>query len=128
MKVRLSSITVTDQSKALAFYTGILGFITNQDIALGQDRWLTVVSPEEPDGAELVLEPCGFEPSVVYQKALFNAGIPANAFAVKDVDAEYARLAREGVLFRQKPMDAGTTRVAVFADTCGNLIQIYEEP
>ena len=129
MKVRLSGITVQDQTKALAFYTDVLGFVKKQDIPMGPEfRWLTVVSPEDPDGAELCLEPLGFGPSVIYQKALFDAGIPANAFAVSDVAAEHARLEALGVDFRQGPTDAGTTRLAVFADTCGNLIQIYEEP
>ncbi|MDH3589507.1 MAG: VOC family protein [Gammaproteobacteria bacterium] len=126
MKIRLSSVMVDDQQKALEFYTDVLGFLKKQDIPLGEARWLTVVSREAPDEPELLLEPNGFLPAQVYQKELFDAGIPYTAFAVPDVQSEYERLLEHGVVFTTEPMDAGTTIIAVFEDTCGNLIQIYQ--
>ena len=126
MKIRLSSVLVDDQQKALEFYTGVLGFLKKQDIPMGEARWLTVVSREAPDEPELLLEPCGFAPAKTYQKELFDAGIPYTAFAVPDVHAEYERLLTHGVVFTAEPMDAGQTTIAVFEDTCGNLIQIYQ--
>jgi predicted enzyme related to lactoylglutathione lyase len=126
MKISLSSVMVNDQGAALAFYTEVLGFKKKQDIPMGDDRWLTVVSPEGPDDVELLLEPMGFPPAKTYQKALFDAGIPLTAFAVPDVQSEYERLLKRGVVFTTGPMDVGTTIIAVFEDTCGNLIQIYQ--
>lgn len=126
MRIKLNSVLVDDQDKALAFYTDVLGFEKNLDIPMGEARWLTVVSPEGPDDIELLLEPTGFAPVATYQKALFDAGIPLTAFAVDDVRIEYDRLIQRGVTFRTGPTDAGTTTMAVFEDTCGNLIQIYE--
>ncbi|MGH8496435.1 MAG: VOC family protein [Gammaproteobacteria bacterium] len=126
MKIKLSSVMVKDQSKALAFYTEILGFIKKQDIPIGPDRWLTVMSPEGPDDIELLLEPMGFPPAKTFQKELFEAGIPLTAFAVTDVRSEYERLVKLGVDFKSGPTKAGPTTVAVFDDTCGNLIQIFE--
>ena len=126
MKIKLSSITVTDQDKALNFYTGILGFIKKTEIPMGEHKWLTVVSKEEQDGCELVLEPLGFEPAKVYQKELFAAGIPATAFQVDDIQKEYDRLLGLGVKFSMPPTQMGTVTLAVFDDTCGNNLQIYQ--
>lgn len=126
MKIKLSSITVTDQDKALNFYTGILGFIKKTEIPMGEHKWLTVVSKEEQDGCELVLEPLGFEPANVYQKELFAAGIPATAFQVDDIQKEYDRLLGLGVKFSMPPTQMGPVMLAVFDDTCGNNLQIYQ--
>ena len=126
MKIKLSSILVQNQEKALKFYTEVLGFVKKNDIPVGEDRWLTVVSPEAPDDVELVLEPMGFPPAVTYQKALFEAGIPSTAFAVENIQEEYERLQKLGVVFRTTPTSAGPVTIAVFEDTCGNLIQIYQ--
>lgn len=128
MKIALNSIMVDDQSKALAFYTNLLGFAKQHDIPIGEYRWITVVSPEAPEGAALVLEPNANPAGKTFQEALFAQGIPATAFEVADVDAEYRRLKARGVVFAREPMQAGPTRIAVFADTCGNLIQIYQRP
>jgi len=126
MRVRLTSILVDDQAKALAFYTDVLGFIKKTDVPLGEHRWLTVVSPEEQDGVEIVLEPMAFEPARVYQKALFGAGIPLASFSVDNVEKEYERLAGLGVQFSMKPTVMGPVRLAVFSDTCGNNIQMTQ--
>src|SRR5882724_8810514 len=103
MRIKLASVFVTDQSKALKFYTEILGFIKKVDIPIGEARWLTVVSPERPDDTELLLEPMGFAPAKVFQKALFEAGIPLTAFAVEDIHKEHERMAGLGVVFKTKP-------------------------
>ena len=126
MRIRLTSVMVDDQEKALMFYTQKLGFVKTMDIPMGEYRWLTVVSPEERDGVELLLEPMGFEPARVYQKALFDAGIPLTAFHVADLDKEYERLATLGVVFSMKPTPTGPAKVAVFNDTCGNNIQLVQ--
>ncbi|MEO6631382.1 MAG: VOC family protein [Mucilaginibacter sp.] len=126
MKIKLSSITVTDQDKALKFYTEILDFIKKIEIPMGEHKWLTVVSKEEQDGCELVLEPLGFEPAKVYQKQLFAAGIPATAFQVDDTQKEYERLLGLGVKFSMQPTQMGPVILAVFDDTCGNNLQIYQ--
>lgn len=128
MKVKIISIPVLDQEKALQFYTQKLGFVKKVDLPLGEDRWLTVVSPEEQDGPEVLLEPAPnhFEPAKIYQKALFEAGIPYTQFNVDDVQREYDRLADMGVEFSVKPTEMGTVKIAVFNDTCGNNIQIVE--
>ncbi len=126
MKIKLNSIMVHDQAKALKFYTEVLGFVKKVDIPAGEFRWLTVVSPEAPDDIELVLEPMGFPPAGTYQKALFDAGIPLTAFAVDDIQKEYERLLKLGVVFKSKPTQMGPVTIAVFEDTCGNLIQIYQ--
>src|SRR5215471_12087131 len=126
MKVKLLSILVDDQEKALKFYTEILGFVKKKDIPMGEHRWLTVVSKEEPDGTELVLEPMAFPPARVYQEALFKAGIPYTAFLVADVDREYERLKELGVAFSMPPTKMAPTKLAVFNDTCGNNIQIFQ--
>jgi predicted enzyme related to lactoylglutathione lyase len=117
---------VKDQEKALQFYTGVLGFVKKKEIPMGEHRWLTVVSGEEPDGVEVVLEPMGFPPAVVFQEALHAAGIPWTAFLSADVDAEYERLRTAGVVFSMGPTTMGPTRLAVFDDTCGNNIQIFQ--
>lgn len=127
LKIKLNSVTVQDQAAALKFYTEVLGFEKKTDIAAGEYRWLTVASPAEPDGAQLLLEPDAFPAAATYQKALFLAGIPATSFAVDDVAAEHERLKGLGVVFRGEPTDVGTAVIAVFEDTCGNLIQIYQE-
>jgi catechol 2,3-dioxygenase-like lactoylglutathione lyase family enzyme len=126
MKIKLNSVSVDNQAKALAFYTGVLGFVKKNDIPLGEFRWLTVVSPEGPDDVELVLEPNANPAAKTYQKALFDQGIPCTAFAVDDIPTEYERLTERGVVFRTKPTKAGPVTIAVFEDTCGNLIQIYQ--
>jgi predicted enzyme related to lactoylglutathione lyase len=127
MRINLTSIFVDDQRAAQEFYTGVLGFVTRHDIPLGEDFWLTVVSPEAPDGPELLLEPSGHPAVKPYREALVEDGIPLAQFAVDDVEAEYRRLTAEGVVFTQKPMDIGMAIVAVFDDTCGNLIQLISE-
>ncbi|MCR8899277.1 VOC family protein [Gordonia sp. GONU] len=125
MRIALTSIFVDDQRKALDFYTDVLGFTKHLDIPLGEDAWwLTVVSPEAPEGTELLLEPAGHPAVKPYRDALVEDGIPLAQFAVDDVDAEYNRLREHGVVFTQEPTDVGTAIVAVFDDTCGNLIQI----
>jgi predicted enzyme related to lactoylglutathione lyase len=128
MKIKLNSVPVNNQDNALAFYTGVLGFVKKHDIPLGEFRWLTVVSPEGPEDVELVLEPTGIPAAKTYQKALFDQGIPCTAFAVDDIQKEYERLTERGVVFRTKPTKAGSVTIAVFEDTCGNLIQIYQTP
>jgi catechol 2,3-dioxygenase-like lactoylglutathione lyase family enzyme len=117
---------VDDQAKALAFYTEKLGFVKKQDMDMGEARWLTVVSPEDNSGVELLLEPTGHPASKVFQKALFDDGIPLTAFAVTDVQAEYERLLALDVEFSMEPTNVGPTTVAVLNDTCGNWIQIYQ--
>lgn len=126
MKITLTSILVDDQEKALKFYTEVLGFIKKTEIPMGKHKWLTVVSKEEQDGVELVLEPISFEPAKVFQKELFNAGIPLTAFNVDNVDKEYERLVNLGVTFSMKPTEMGPTKLAVLNDTCGNNIQIFQ--
>ena len=127
MKITLTSVLVKDQSKALKFYTEVLGFVKQTDIPLGEASWLTVVSPEGHDDVELLLEPMGFPPARVYQSALYEAGIPAMTFAVDDINNEHARLEGLGVQFRSKPTEAGPAIIATFDDTCGNLIQIVQK-
>lgn len=125
MKLSLMSIYVDDQRKAHEFYTEILGFTTRHDIPMGENAWwLTVVSPAEVQGTELLLEPAGHPAVKPYRDALVEDGIPLAQFAVDDVRAEYDRLRGLGVEFTQEPTDVGTAVVAVFDDTCGNLIQI----
>ncbi len=126
VQIRLSSILVDDQEKALAFYTNVLGFQKKEDIPMGPHRWLTVTSPEGAEGVELVLEPTAFEPARVYQRALCDAGIPATAFLTDDVHGEYARLKERGVLFRGEPTAAGPVTVVLFEDTCGNLLNLVQ--
>ncbi|GAA2804134.1 VOC family protein [Nonomuraea dietziae] len=124
MKIHLSSVFVDDQDKALRFYTEVLGFVKKNDVPLGEDRWVTVVSPEDPDGTELLLEPSGHPAVKPYKEALVEDGIPATSFAVEDVVAEFDRLRGLGVRFTQEPLEMGPVTTAVLDDTCGNLIQI----
>ena len=126
MKIALTSLFVDDQRAALAFYTEVLGFTKRHDIPLGDDFWLTVVSPDSPDGPELLLEPSGHPAVKPYRDALAEDGIPLAQFTVDDIEAEHARLTSKGVVFTQPPTDIGTAVVAVFDDTCGNLIQLIE--
>jgi catechol 2,3-dioxygenase-like lactoylglutathione lyase family enzyme len=126
MRIYVMSVLVDDQAKALTFYTEKLGFIVKHDIPLGEHRWLTVVSKEAPEGTELLLEP-GAHPAVgPYKSALVSDGIPAASFKVDDLEKEFERLRQLGVEFTTQPMDAGSVRMAIFDDTCGNLIQLVE--
>lgn len=126
MKIYVTSVLVEDQAKALDFYTRVLGFEVKHDIPIGKHRWLTVVDKENPKGTELLLEP-GEHPAVKpFKDALVRDGIPATSFQVDDLDAEFDRLRDLGVEFTQAPMDAGTVKMAVLNDTCGNLIQLIE--
>jgi predicted enzyme related to lactoylglutathione lyase len=129
MKVKVISIPVQDQEKALKFYTEELCFLKKVDVPISEhSRWLTVVSKEEQDGPEILLEPAPnhFEPAKIYQKALFDAGIPYTQFNVDDVQKEYERLTKLGVEFSVKPTEMGTVKIAVFKDTCGNNLQIVQ--
>ncbi len=127
MRIHLTSVFVDDQDKALDFYTDVLGFIKKTEIPLGEDKWLTVVSPENPDGTELLLEPSGHPAVGPFKDALVEDGIPFASFAVDDVRAEHERLAARGVHFTQDPTEMGPVTTAVFDDTCGNLIQIASQ-
>jgi len=124
MRINLASVLVDDQEKALRFYTEVLGFQEKANVPLGEHRWITVVSPEDPDGTELVLEPDEHPAAKPFKKALVADGIPFTAFVVDDVRAEYERLRGLGVHFTQEPADMGPVTTAVLDDTCGNLIQI----
>ena len=128
MKIKLTSVFVDDQDKALGFYTNVLGFRKKTEVPLGEHRWLTVVSPEDPEGPELVLEPDDHPAVGPFKQALAEDGIPFTSFAVADVHKEYDRLISRGVRFTQAPFDAGPVTLAVFDDTCGNLIQIASQP
>ncbi|MFJ3220223.1 VOC family protein [Kitasatospora sp. NPDC086801] len=129
MKIHLTSVFVDDQAKALHFYTEILGFVKKYDVDMGGGaRWLTVVSPDQPGGTELLLEPSGHPAVKPYRDALVNDGIPLAQFAVDDVKAEYERLRGLGVRFTQEPLELGPVTTAVFDDTCGNLVQIATQP
>jgi catechol 2,3-dioxygenase-like lactoylglutathione lyase family enzyme len=127
MRINLTSVLVDDQAKALQFYTDVLGFVKKTDIPLGEDRWLTVVSPQQPEGPELLLEPDGHPAAKPFKKALVEDGIPFTSFAVDDVHKEFERLHGLGVRFTQEPIQAGPATTAVFDDTCGNLIQIASQ-
>ena len=126
MRIYVTSVFVDDQAKALKFYTDMLGFVVKNDVPVGEHRWLTVVSKEEPGGTELLLEPSEHPAVRPYKDALVNDGIPATSFQVQDLAAEFARLRGLGVAFTVEPMDAGPVRMAVLDDTCGNLIQLIE--
>jgi predicted enzyme related to lactoylglutathione lyase len=127
MRIALNSVIVRDQDHALRFYTETLGFIKKTEIPVGDYKWLTVVSPADPDGTQLVLEPNAHPASAVYQNALFESGTPLTSFAVEDAQGEFERLKTLGVNFTMEPTDVGTAIIAVFDDTCGNFIQIYQE-
>jgi catechol 2,3-dioxygenase-like lactoylglutathione lyase family enzyme len=124
MRINVTSVLVDDQEKALRFYTDVLGFVKKTDLPAGEARWLTVVSPEAPDGVELLLEPDSHPAARPFKDALVADGIPFTSFAVDDVQAEYERLKGLGVNFVQEPSEMGPVTTAVFDDTCGNLIQI----
>lgn len=126
MQIKFVSVMVEDQDKALEFYTTVLGFEKVADIPMGQYRWLTVTSPDGVAGVELVLEPLGFPPARTYQKALFEAGIPATVFLTKDIQADFVRLKERGVVFKSEPANMGPVIVALFEDTCGNLINLAQ--
>jgi catechol 2,3-dioxygenase-like lactoylglutathione lyase family enzyme len=126
MRIYVTSVLVDDQKKALDFYTNTLGFKKKTDIPLGEASWLTVVSPEQPDGTELLLEPSGHPAVKPFKNALVEDGIPATSFAVDDVRAEFDQLRSKGVRFTQEPTAMGNVTTAVFDDTCGNLIQIVQ--
>ncbi|NZA27226.1 VOC family protein [Luteimonas sp. SJ-92] len=127
MRIKLTSVFVDDQDKALDFYTKVLGFVPSHDIPAGQYRWITVRSQEGGD-AEVALEPNANPAAKAYQEALFEQGIPITAFEVDDVRAEHDRLRQRGVQFTTPPTETGPVTLAVFADTCGNLIQVYQPP
>ena len=128
MKIKLTSVSIDDYDKALKFYTEVLGFVKKRDIPLGEGaRWITVVSPEEPDGTELLLEPNAHYPAMkALKESLVKDGMPFTAFLVNNLDQEYERIKNLGVEFTMEPTDMGMTSAAVFNDTCGNLIQIYQ--
>lgn len=125
MRITVTSVLVDDQDKALKFYTEVLGFVKKTEIPLGEAKWLTVVSPDNLDGVELVLEPAGHPAAGPYRRALVEDGIPFTTFAVDDVHAEHARLRALGVRFTQEPVEMQGVTTAIFDDTCGNLIQIH---
>ncbi len=128
MKIKLASVSIEDYDKALKFYTEALGFVPKRDIPLGDGaRWITVVSPEEPDGVELLLEPNASYPAMkALKESLVKDGMPFTAFQVSDIQNEYERMQKLGVEFTMEPTNMGMTTAAVFNDTCGNLIQIYQ--
>jgi catechol 2,3-dioxygenase-like lactoylglutathione lyase family enzyme len=126
MRIHLTSVLVDEQAKALAFYTDMLGFVVKDDVSLGEYSWLTVVSPDDPDGTELLLEPDAHPAAKPFKAALVSDGIPYTSFAIDDVVAEHARLERLGVRFTQEPVEMGPVTTAVLDDTCGNLIQLVQ--
>lgn len=128
MKIKLNSVYVDDQDKALEFYTEVLGFRKSKEIPVGEFRWLTVTSPEGPEDVELVLEPNANPAAREFQEALFKQGIPLTAFEVDDIKAEYERLKAKGVVFTMEPTATGPVTIAILADTCGNLLQLYQPP
>ena|SRR6266404_2766214 len=128
MKIKLNSIFVENQDKALAFYTDVLGFKKRKEIPMGEFKWLTVVSPEGHPDVELVLEPNANPAAKTFQEGIFKQGIPITAFEVDDISVETKRLKHKGVQFTMNPTDAGPVKIAIFSDTCGNLIQIYQPP
>ena len=126
MRIILTGVFVSDQDKALKFYTETLGFVKKHDVPVGEFKWLTVVSPDDPDGTELLLEPDANPVSQAYQKGLFDQGIPAASFGVTDIRAEYEKLKSLGVAFTMEPTEMGNVTIAVFDDTCGNLVQLMQ--
>ena len=126
IKIKLTSVLVNDQEKALKFYTEVLGFIKKQEFPVGDYKWLTVASPAEPDGPELLLEPNENPAAQAFQSALFAQGIPLTAFAVDNVQDEYTRMKKLGVAFRGEPTNGPGPAAAVLEDTCGNLIQLFQ--
>jgi len=126
VRIKLTSIMVDDQDRALRFYTDVLGFRVKHEIPVGEYKWLTVVSPEGPDGVELSLEPNANPAAKGFQQAMFSQGIPLAAFEVSDIQGEYSRLVKHGVAFTREPTRMGPVTIAILADTCGNLIQLYQ--
>jgi catechol 2,3-dioxygenase-like lactoylglutathione lyase family enzyme len=126
VKIAMTSVLVDDQEKALRFYTDVLGFQTRHDVPLGEHRWISVVSPQSPDGVELILEPDAHPAARPFKQALVADGIPYTAFAVDDLQAEFTRLSGLGVTFTQQPLQMGPATTAVLDDTCGNLIQLIQ--
>jgi catechol 2,3-dioxygenase-like lactoylglutathione lyase family enzyme len=126
IRIKLTSVYVDNQEKALKFYTEVLGFVKKRDIPVGKAKWLTVVSPEDPNGTELLLEPSDNPATKAFKKAVFEQGIPFTAFAVDDLQKEFERMKKLGVAFSVEPTKAGPAKIAVFDDTCGNLIQLYQ--
>jgi predicted enzyme related to lactoylglutathione lyase len=126
MRIKLNSIFVDNQDKALKFYTEVLGFRKSKEFPVGEFKWLTVASPEGPADLELVLEPNANPAAREFQEAIFKQGIPITAFEADDIQAEYERLKRLGVMFTMNPTNTGPVTIAIFSDTCGNLIQIYQ--
>ncbi|MBS4204379.1 VOC family protein [Lederbergia citrea] len=127
MKIIVTSIFVQDQDKALQFYSETLGFVKKHDVPAGEFRWITLVSPDDQDGTELLLEPNNHPAAKEYQKKLFEEGIPVTMFGVEDIHKEYERLLKQGVTFTMEPTEMGAVTIAVFDDTCGNLIQIAQK-
>jgi catechol 2,3-dioxygenase-like lactoylglutathione lyase family enzyme len=126
MRIKLTSIMVDDQDKALKFYTEVMGFRKKHDIPVGAYKWLTVVSPEGPDDLELALEPNANPAGSTFQEAMFAQGIPLAAFEVADMEVEYQRLKSLDVVFTSEPVQAGPVKIVILSDTCGNLIQLYQ--
>src|SRR5262249_47245162 len=126
MRIKLTSIMVDNQDKALKFYTEVFGFVKKHEIPMGEFRWLTVVSPDGRDDLELSLEPNANPAGKAFQDAMFEQGIPIAAFEVDDIDREFDRLKRAGVVFTQEPARMGPVSIAVCSDTCGNLVQLYQ--
>jgi catechol 2,3-dioxygenase-like lactoylglutathione lyase family enzyme len=126
VQLKYVSVMVDDQERALRFYVDVLGFRKAADVPAGEHRWLTVTPPDGPEGVELLLEPLAFPPAREYQKALFDAGIPATAFVTRDIRGDYERLASAGVVFRGEPLEMDTFSAVAFEDTCGNLIQLVQ--
>ena len=127
MKIIVTSIFVQDQDKALEFYSEKLGFVKKEDVPVGEFRWITLVSPDDQDGTKLLLEPNNHPAAKDYQKKIFADGIPATMFGVADIRKEYKRLMEKGVKFTMEPTEMGEVTIAVFDDTCGNLIQIVQK-
>lgn len=127
MKIIVNSVFVEDQEKALDFYSETLGFVKKHDVPTGEYRWLTLVSPDEQDGTELLLEPNAHPAAKEYQEKLFAEGIPVTMFGVADIQKEYKRLVEKGVEFSMEPTEMGGVTIAVFDDTCGNFIQIIQQ-
>src|SRR5690242_7878504 len=127
MRINLTSVLVDDQDKALKFYTGVLGFVKKADFPAGQFKWLTVVSPEAPHDVGLLLAPNAYPPAKSFQKSLFDHALPASTFTVDDLATECERLTSLGVVFRTPPTDSGPVKLALFEDTCGNLVQLVQK-
>jgi predicted enzyme related to lactoylglutathione lyase len=127
LNIIITSVLVDDQEKALRFYTETLGFVKKQDVPMGKFRWITLVSPDQQDGTELLLEPNDHPAAKAYQQKIYADGIPATMFGVADIQKEYNRLVEQGVKFTKEPTKVGDVTIAVFDDTCGNLIQLVQK-